>query len=537
MGVRRQIFINQVVTYFYLGLYRGKARANARAFLYEEYMSLEKHLASVIKDEAKKLIIRYHEYHNRLHLEHERNKRRLGNLAPAKVVHQPDYWAIDKKFNPFYVLKKHKSIAKSIARKIEDRTYIPNNPHIKTVPKSDGGERKVSIFQIPDAAVSKLFFNRLLAKNKHRFSSFSYAYRNDRNVHFAIQDISVDLRRNERTFLAEFDFSDYFGSISHDYLIKQFDKNGFFISPEERYIIKVFLKGRTVGIPQGTSISLFLANLTCWKFDSDLEREGVKFSRYADDTIVWTPDYSKICNAFGLINRFSNDAGVKINAAKSEGISLLTKEGLPSEISAKKSSLDFLGYTLSVENVSIKEKSVLKIKKQISYILYRNLIQPLKQLSLAGQEIPANDKDKNFLSAMMQIRRYMYGGLSKKQIKDYLAGRTKRIYFKGVMSFYPLVNDTEQLIALDGWLLSVIYRAVQHREQLLRNKWNFNRSHSFPFNQSREQLLEKCAKTKLNGKYLLEIPSFLLVHKALKKGLLESGIEKVMNPDSLSYDY
>lgn len=519
-----------------MGLYRGKARANARAFLYEEYMSLEKHLASVIKDEAKKLIKRYHEYHNRLHLEHERNKKRLGDSAPTKIVHQPDYWSIDKKFNPFYVLKKHKSIARSIARKIEDRTYTPNAPHIKIVPKADGGERKVSIFQIPDAAVSKLFFNRLLAKNKHRFSSFSYAYRNDRNVHFAIQDISVDLRRNERTFLAEFDFSDYFGSISHDYLTKQFDQNGFFISPEERFVIKVFLKDRTVGIPQGTSISLFLANLTCWNFDSDLEREGVKFSRYADDTIVWTPDYSKICNAFGLINRFSNDAGVKINAAKSEGISLLTKEDFPSEISAK-SSLDFLGYTLSVDNVSIKDKSVLKIKKQISYILYRNLIQPLKQSSLAGQEIPANDKDKNFLSAMMQIRRYMYGGLSKKQIKDYLSGRTKRIYFKGVMSFYPLVNDTEQLTELDGWLLSVIHRAVKHREKLLRNNWNYNRSHSFPFNQSREQLLEECAKTKVNGKYLLEIPSFLLVHKALKKGLLESGIEKVMNPDSLSYDY
>ena len=499
-------------------------------------MSLEKQLASVIKEEAEKLIQRHHEYHNRLYLEHERNKKRLGSSAPPKVVHQPDYWSFDKKFNPFYVRKKHKSIARSIAKKIEDRTYTPNSPYIKNVPKADGGERKVSIYQICDAAVSKLFFNRLLAKNKHRFSSFSYAYRNDRNVHFAIQDISVDLRRNERTFLAEFDFSDYFGSISHDYLVEQFNQNGFFISPEERYIIKVFLKDRAVGIPQGTSISLFLANLTCWNFDSDLEKEGVKFSRYADDTIVWTPDYSKICNAFGSINHFSNEAGVKINAAKSEGISLLTKEDFPSEISAK-SSLDFLGYTLSVDNVSIKDKSVLKIKKQISYILYRNLIQPLKQSSLAGQEIPANDKDKNFLSAMMQIRRYMYGGLSKKQIKDYLSGRTKRIYFKGVMSFYPLVNDTKQLTELDGWLLSVIYRSVQLREQLLRVNWNYNRSHSFPFDQSREQLLITCAKTKVSGKYLLEIPSFLLVHQALKKGLLESGIEKVMNPDSLNYDY
>ncbi|WP_421331048.1 reverse transcriptase domain-containing protein [Aeromonas veronii] len=498
-------------------------------------MILEQQIAKVILEEAEKLIERYHLYHNRIHLEVKRNIKRLGDSAPKKKIHTPDYWDVDKKFNPFYVKSKHKSIARSIANKIEQKRYVPNKPYIKEVPKPDGGVRKVSIYQIPDAAISKLFFNRLLAKNRHRFSSFSYAYRNDRNVHFAIQDISVDLKRNERTFLAEFDFSDFFGSISHEYLKAQFSENGFYISAEEQFVINAFLKQRKIGIPQGTSISLFLANLTCWQFDQNLEREGVKFSRYADDTIVWSQDYAKICNSFGLINKFSKSAGVKINPTKSEGISLLTKKGLPSEIVAK-TSLNFLGYCLSVDNVSIKDKSVKKIKKRISYILYRNLIQPLKQSSLNGQTIPANDRDKNFLSAICEIRRYMYGGLNNKQIKDYLSGRTKRIYFKGVMSFYPLVDDTEQLTHLDGWLLSVIHRAIKLRNKLLTSH-NFNRAHSFPFNASRESMLARCAKEKISGKKLLEIPSFLLIHKALKKGVEESGIERVMNPESLFYDY
>ena len=498
-------------------------------------MELEKQLSISIKEEADKLITRYHEYHNRVHIESERNKKRLGNSAHTKQIHIPDYWSHDKKFNPFYVKKNYKSIAKSIANKIQKRTYTPNEPYIKLVEKSDGGTRQVSIYQIPDAAISKLFFNRLLIKNKHRFSSFSYAYRNDRNVHFAIQDISVDLCKNERTFLAEFDFSDFFGSISHDFLERQFSQNGFFISPEEKFIIKSFLKTRKIGIPQGTSISLFLANLTCWSFDQKLEKEGVKFSRYADDTIVWTPEYSKICNSFGLINEFSREAGVQINPSKSEGISLLTKEGLPAEMFSK-TSLDFLGYTLSVEKVSIKDKSVKKIQKQISYILYKNLIQPLKKDSLAGQVIPTNDIDKNFLTALLEIRRYMYGGLSNKQIKDYLSGRSNRIYFKGIMSFDPLVDDVEQLTKLDGWLLSVIYRSIKLRAKLL-NTWGHNRDTNFPFNQTRGTLLDTCKKKKIFGKKLLEIPSFLLVHKALKKGLVESGIERIMNPDSLNYDY
>jgi len=169
-------------------------------------------------------------------------------------------------------------------------------------------------------------------------------------------------------------------------------------------------------------------------------------------------------------------------------------------------------------------------------LLYRNLIQPLKQKSLGGQTIPANDKDRNFLTAMMQIRRYMYGGLSNKQMHDYLSGRTTKIYFKGVMSFYPLVDDEKQLLELDGWLLSTIYRALQLRCKLLKTR-GFTRSNIFPFNETREQLLLRCSKQKIRGQRLLEIPSFLLMHKVIQKGLVDFGIEAIMNPEYKDYNY
>lgn len=104
------------------------------------------------------------------------------------------------------------------------------------------------------------------------------------------------------------------------------------------------------------------------------------------------------------------------------------------------------------------------------------------------------------------------------------------------MSFYPLVNDVEQLKQLDGWIVSVIYRALKLRCQLL-SKWGYNRSHNFPFILDREDIVDKCSKKTIAGRKLFEIPSFLLIHKALQKGLQESGIEKIMNPQSLNYDY
>lgn len=262
----------------------------------------------------------------------------------------------------------------------------------------------------------------------------------------------------------------------------------------------------------------------------------MKFARYADDTIVWSPDYQKICSAFSIIHNFSSAAGVPINAEKSAGISLLSKAGLPSELSNKKTHVDFLGYSISVSAVSIKSTSVKKIKKQISYLLYRNLIQPLKGDKLRGLVIPSNDRDDALLIAMMQIRRYMFGGLTSQKLRNYISGRAKRIPFKGIMSFYPLVNDETQLKALDGWLVSVIFRALQLRLRLLK-KWRFDRSHIFPFKVRRDELVHEFRAYLIKGKPLLEIPSFMLVYKALRKGLISRGINNVMNPESDDYDY
>lgn len=497
-------------------------------------MNLELRLKSHLLSECDKLIERHHSYHNHLHQVWARNGRRIAS-APPKDVKVPEYWALDPKFNPFYVRRNAAAIAKSIARKINAHTYTPHQPHRKKIPKPDGGERELTVFQIPDAAVSSYFYSRLLAKNRHRFSSFSYAYRNDRNVHFAIQDIAVDLAQNARTFIAEFDFSDFFGSIDHAFLFVQLHENGFFISAEDEEIIRAFLHGRDQGIPQGTSLSLFLANLVCWQLDKSLEKAGLKFARYADDTVIWSPNYSAICESFNIVAAFSRDAKVPINLKKSDGISLLSKDGLAAEI-ASKPSFNFLGYAIGVDRVSVREKTVQSIKKQVSYLLYRNLVQPLKAKPLKGLIIPANERDEALLTAMLQVRRYLYGGLLHRDLVAYIKGERKTLHFKGVMSFYPLLNDISQLRGLDGWLVSTIHRCMLARSKLLLSH-GFDRRHSFPFNVRRDELLDRYRKKRIYGERLLEVPSFQLIYKALQRGLTETGIERVMHPESSKYGY
>ncbi|CAA6813830.1 MAG: Retron-type reverse transcriptase [uncultured Sulfurovum sp.] len=499
---------------------------------------MEKILLFDIEKEAKEKLEEYQLYHNNLELSYRRNVRRVTNAKP-KDVKIPTEWSIDKKFNPFYVLKRKKQIVRSISRKLLAGTYKPNEPFQKEIPKKGGGVRKISVYQIPDAAVSDRFYHNLLSKNKHRFSSLSYAYRNDRNIHFAIQDIANELASTPRIFVAEFDFSDFFGSISHEYLFKQLNKNSFLISELEIKVIKAFLAPFDKGIPLGTSISLFLANLACWNLDRNLEDEGLRFARYADDTIIWSKDYTKISRAFDVMSEFSKETGISLNYKKSDGINLLQKQGLKSEFYNSKEYIEFLGYKISCKKISIKDASIQKIKKQVSYLLYKNLIQPIRVNSFSARNIPKNNVDRDFITAIMQIRRYLYGNMTEVTLKKYINGTYKKLSFKGIMSFYPLVDDEQQMLKLDKWLISTILNVLSKRKALLVVNNSLFDINQFPFNLSKDELIEYCkVKIVFRKKGLMQIPSFTRIHKALRMGLTAEGIEKIMNPNlSIYYDF
>lgn len=499
-------------------------------------MTFEEKIRQAILDEANKLAVRHQLYHNNVQLNHKRELRRISP-APAKEIKTPASWNTDKKFNPFYVIKHVKPIARAISRSLLNGTYTPRTPIEQEIPKIGGGVRTVRSQQIPDAAVSNFFYRNLLNKNKHRFSSFSYAYRHDRNVQFAIQDISIDLRYHDRLFIAEFDFSKFFDSISHEYLLNQLRENGFLASALEIKVIEAFINRGSSdrGIPQGTSISLFLANLACWRLDKSLEGLGVRFARYADDTVIWSTDYTKICRSVEIIHEFSSVTGVAINFAKSNGINLLTRDDMPSEFPPKKS-FDFLGYTLSVGKVSVKERAISKMKKQMSFILYKNLIQPLIHSDRVPLQLPENDKDQALLVAVSQLRRYLYGNLSEIQLRRYESGASSGLSFKGIMSFYPLIDDVDQLKRLDSWLAASLALTLKKRKKLLIARGNDPSPH-FPYYVPTELIVAQMRTKLVDDQPLLAVPSFLRIYRVMRKGLVERGIEGIVNPDADPYHY
>lgn len=500
-------------------------------------------LTEPIWDEATKLIRRHQSYANDLHNELLRISRRSG-LVPAKSLLTPAHWSSHEGFNPYKVRPRSPSIAYGIRNALLNRDYQPRPAVSFAVPKPDGGQRVVSVFQVADNAISRVLFHQLLAKNSPRFSAHCYAYRTDITLHDAVLHIASELRGRQRVFVAEFDFRKYFDSISHEHIERILTDSRFFVTDVELHAIRAFLRTptleqgsyttapntlRTRGIPQGTSISLFLANIAAHPLDKHLERLGVGFARFADDTLIWSDDYANICQAANALQAASVAMGVAINFDKSAGISLLTPSADSAEFRSKPC-VEFLGYQISPSKIGIRQRSIEGLKQKIAWLVFSNLLrEPKRANCIAQRTLPKIDRD--YVTMLFQIRRYMYGNLSETQLRRYLAKASPRIQYKGLMSFYPIVDDDKLLNELDGWLLHTVYTSLRKRGRLYAQAGLGNLPQ--PHGLRKKELVSFYGVSSSGAKLDLRLPSFARMSKLLRSATSLHGVGAIANAATL----
>jgi len=161
-----------------------------------------------VRQEAEKLIRRHQKYLSDLAANIKRKEQRAG--APiTKVMHLPEYWSAADGFNPYHVNARASKIAYAIDKALASGQYRPRPAAKYLVPKADGTQREVSVFQVADNAVSNLTFDRLIEKNARHLSAHAYAYRRDLSVHDAVLHVVSDFHSKSRIFIAEFDFSNF----------------------------------------------------------------------------------------------------------------------------------------------------------------------------------------------------------------------------------------------------------------------------------------------------------------------------------------
>jgi len=502
-------------------------------------------ILSAITGEAEKLIRRHQKYLSDLAANIRRKERRSG-LTIAKTMYMPRYWSVDKGFNPYYVKAHAAGIAYAIDKALASGHYKPRPATKYSVPKADGGLREVSVFQIADNAVSNLTFNRLIEKNARHLSAHAYAYRKDLTVHDAVLHVYSDFETKSRIFVAEFDFRKFFDSISHEHIRRVLGNKRFFLTERERKVIDAFLRApslemegysrettmeRDRGIPQGTSISLFLANVAAYPLDRKLEQLGVGFARYADDTLIWAESYDVACRAVNALEETALEMGVELNFRKSEGISILCPEDLPAEFKSK-SAISFVGYQIGAKIISIRTAKVEQVKKWMSYLIYSNLLQSPKAGHVLVQRV-SQGIDRDYVIMLAQIRRYLYGELSESQLRKYMARQTPLMRYHGLMSFYPIVNDEGLLKALDGWLLNSVHRALKVRAKLFR-KAGLTLLPP-PHGKSKMELLKLSYRPRPGQFVDLRFPSIARVARLMRRASTTYGASAIANPKAQAY--
>lgn len=386
-------------------------------------------------------------------------------------------------FDPAYCARNANFLSNVIWHKVLEKTYEPQPAIRHAIPKPDGSIRHVMAFTIPDAALANVILRRTRDRNKKRLSPSSYAYHPDKNVFDAIISLQ-EFQPESKLFAVQIDFEKYFDNIPAWYLKEKIsDASLVSLTPHERYIFTRFIhhrfadadnytsgvyKRKHIGTPQGSSISLFLANLANHELDTALASAAGKFVRFADDVVALCDNYAQAQDLERCFAMHCRKSGLIINEKKSPGIAIIAPKTAEIRTYA---SFDYLGYRMTESRLTVPEKTETRVRSKISRLINLYLIYYLEYGFNPNRTGAKPVFDWDLLGLIYELRNYIYGGLSEQNLSEFIDNGRKLPKMKGLMGFYCLIDDPTPLRQLDGWLLSSIRRATVKRDQILSSKY------------------------------------------------------------------
>ena len=157
---------------------------------------------------------------------------------------------------------------------------------------------------------------------------------------------------------------------------------------------------------------------------------------------------------------------------------------------------------------------------------------------MRGQVVPgrfAPPFDRDYYVAILQIRRYLYGGLNEARLRRFISGMVPRIRFKGLLSACPLVDDVALMKSLDGWMLHSVEKALSRRAQMLRAAGYA--ALPFPHGLPKRHLASFRSRSTSGAPLDLRLPSFVRMSSVLLKASHVHGTSAVVHRHLSGYSY
>ena len=251
-----------------------------------------------------------------------------------------------------------------IKQEILEGKYRPSPVKRVEIPKPDNkGFRQLGIPTVMDRIIQQAIHQELAPIFEPLFSQNSYGFRPKRNTHQAVLK-AQEYIQERCEWVVDIDLEKFFDKVNHDMLMGRIArrvKDKKILLLIRRYLQAGVMDNGLVkpteeGTPQGSPLSPLLSNIMLDDFDKELEKRGLRFTRYADDSNIYVK---------------SEKAARRVMEATAR---YLTKK-LKLKVNQQKSAVDkpwnrkFLGFTFTrgkePGRIAVHERSIKKLKDKI----------------------------------------------------------------------------------------------------------------------------------------------------------------------------